>query len=145
MRDVEHGLRGCVDTWLPIAAYTANRTGLLLLSQAGVNLFGRHRIRKVDVGLSGPIPSDNGSLVFAFTWQTESARKAPFLDGRLEIAPLTPSKTYMALDATYEPSPEIVHRMPMDRGITHRIALATLRDFSERIARRLEHARGHQA
>ena len=143
MAEVEAGFRKCADTWLPVAAYTANRTGMLLLSQNGINLFGRQRIRKVDVGLVGPFKSENGTAVFNFTWQTESARKAPFLDGRLEIAPLTPNHTHMALDATYEPSPEIGDRLPGDRGITHRIAQATFRDFAERMARRLEQGRIH--
>lgn len=119
-----------------MVAYTANRSGLHWLSQAGVNIWGRQRIRKIDACLVGPVKSKNSLAVFEFTWSDGNIRN-PFLDGRIEVAAINPEETHMAVSATYAPNLALAANVA-DRATLQRIAELTLRDFAEQMARRLE-------
>lgn len=135
--EVEAGLREGADTWLPIVAYTAHRNGVSLLSRSGIKLFGRQRIRMIDAELADPFESEHGTTAFALNWRSQHGKRARFLRGTVEVAALDSKRTHFALNATYEPTSEVVGRLP-DWDTTHHFAQTMLRDFSERIAHRLE-------
>ena len=57
----------------------------------------------------------------------------PSLDADLEVAPLGPGRTQLAMSARYDPPFGPVGRA-VDRAVLSRVAEATLKDFLERVA-----------
>jgi hypothetical protein len=71
------------------------------------------------------------------TWEaTGSGRLFPKLEADLELAPLGPSRTQLAISARYRPPLGAVGRV-VDRAALHVVAEATIKDFLDRVAERL--------
>jgi len=67
----------------------------------------------------------------------------PRLAADLEVAPILPTRTQLAISAVYEPPPGLVCRAA-DGALLHRVAEATLKDFLERVATRLAERAGDE-
>jgi hypothetical protein len=127
-------------TWVPGLAEQANLVGDTLLADVG---FGDQvRIaRRVLLELGDPIQTST-TTVIPLRWSaTGSAGLFPSLDADLEIAPLGPARTQLAMSARYVPPMGAVGRA-IDRAVLFRVAEATLKDFLDRVgdAIRPEHA-----
>lgn len=119
------------DDWLPGIARDANHRGDVLLAEVG---FGD------DVRLARTVAIELGELVrmpsktvVPLRWQaTGAAGLFPALDADLEIAPLGPHRTQLAMSARYVPPLGALGRA-IDRTMLFRVAEATLKDFLDRV------------
>jgi hypothetical protein len=119
------------DDWLPGIARDANHRGDVLLAEVG---FGD------DVRLARTVAIELGELVrmpsktvVPLRWQaTGAAGLFPALDADLEIAPLGPRRTQLAMSARYVPPLGALGRA-IDRAMLFRVAEATLKDFLDRV------------
>jgi hypothetical protein len=133
---VETALVGATtDDWLPGIARDANHRGDVLLAEVG---FGDDvRIARqvaIDLGEVVRMPS---KTVVPMRWQaTGAAGLFPALDADLEIAPLGPHRTQLAVSARYVPPLGALGRA-IDRAMLFRVAEATLKDFLDRVGEAL--------
>lgn len=130
--EVERLLTGDPETWLPGLAEEANRRGDELLAEVG---FGdRVRIaRPVSITIGRPIQAGT-KVVLPLAWvPAVGGGLFPSLDADLEIAPLGPDRTQLAMSARYSPPLKAVGRA-IDRIVLFRVAEATLKDFLDGVA-----------
>ena len=118
--------------WLPGLAERANHRGDLLLADVG---FGEVvRIERAVVVELGRSVRSGAKTVFPLRWTSSSgAGLFPTLDADLEVAPLGPVRTQLAMSARYVPPLGPVGRA-IDRAVLSRVAEATLKDFLDRVA-----------
>jgi hypothetical protein len=125
------------EKWLPDMANDANGGGEKLLSELGFDL-GKRRIgRRIEVEIGAPKAS--AAIIFMpIRWRaaTESGF-FPTLEGELEIAALGNARTQLGLSANYEPPLGLLGKIA-DRALFHRVAEVTVKDFLERIGKRLD-------
>jgi hypothetical protein len=119
------------DDWLPGIARDANHRGDVLLAEVG---FGDDvRIaRQVAIELGETVRMPTKTVV-PLRWQaTGPSGLFPSLDADLEIAPLGPHRTQLAMSARYVPPLGPIGRA-IDRAMLFRVAEATLKDFLDRV------------
>jgi hypothetical protein len=117
--------------WLPGMAEAANQRGDALLAEVG---FGEDvRIaRRVAIDLGTPIRMPTKTVV-PLQWRSaEGPGSFPSLDADLEIAPLGPETTQLAVSARYVPPLGRLGRA-IDRAVLHRVAEATIKDFLDHV------------
>jgi hypothetical protein len=133
---VEAALVGATaDDWLPGIARDANHRGDVLLAQ--VEFGDDVRIaRQVAIEL-GEVVRMPSKTVIPMRWHaTGAAGLFPALDADLEIAPLGPNRTQLAMSARYVPPLGALGRA-IDRAMLFRVAEATLKDFLDRVGEAL--------
>lgn len=130
--EVEHALARDPREWLPGLAEQANHRGDQLLAEVGFGEVVRIK-RKVVVELGESVRSGS-KVVFPLRWAASGAAGLfPSLDADLEVAPLRPGRTQLAMSARYVPPFGSVGRV-IDRAVLSRVAEATLKDFLDRVA-----------
>jgi hypothetical protein len=128
---VEDALLRDPHAWLPGLASEANYHGDALLAEVG---FGDDiRVaRKVAIEFGEPVKMPS-KTVLPLRWNAVGASGLfPSLDADLEIAPLGPHRSQLAMSARYVPPLGAVGRA-IDRTILYRVAEATLKDFLDRV------------
>jgi hypothetical protein len=128
---VEEALLRDPHAWLPGLASEANYQGDALLAEVG---FGDDiRVaRQVAIEFGDPVRMPS-KTVLPLRWAAAAGSGLfPALDADLEIAPLGPHRTQLAMSARYVPPLGAVGRA-MDRAVLFRIAEATLKDFLDRV------------
>lgn len=135
--DVESSLISDAPTWVPGLAREAEDRGQQLLAEVGFEVDPSHRIDKeVEIELGSPYPMPSKTL-FPIAWSAKGAEGAfPRLEADIEIAPLGPSRTQLAISARYRPPFGVVGRV-LDRVLMHRVAEATVKDFLDRAGERI--------
>jgi hypothetical protein len=121
---------------LPGLADDARRHGNELLAEAGFRtpLGVVTRDVVVKVGRAVRFPS---KLAMPVTWEpVETELLLPDLDADLEVGPLGPARTQLAINATYTPPLGAVGRTA-DRLLLHRLAEATVKRFLDQVGGRL--------
>jgi hypothetical protein len=129
---VEHLLMHDPGSWLPGLATHANHRGDELLADVG---FGEKiRVaREVTITVGTPVRAGSKTLL-PVRWVPSGAPGLfPSLDADLEIAPLGPGRTQLAMSARYAPPLKVVGRV-IDRVVLFRVAEATLKDFLDGVA-----------
>jgi hypothetical protein len=129
---VEHLLTHDPGSWLPGLAEHANRRGDELLADVG---FGEKiRVaREVAIAVGAPVRAGSKTLL-PLRWVPSGAPGLfPSLEADLEIAPLGPERTQLAMSARYAPPLKAVGRV-IDRVVLFRVAEATLKDFLDGVA-----------
>ena len=120
------------ETWLPGLVDDAQRRGNELLTKVG---FGS-RVRlahNVTVNLGRCLCLDE-KVIFPVHWRSEGAVGLfPELDAEIEIAPLGPARSQLAINARYEPPFGALGRAA-DRAALHRVAEAVIKDFIDNVA-----------
>jgi hypothetical protein len=130
--EVEHALSHDPRAWIPGLAERANHRGDLLLAEVGFGEAVRIK-RKVVIELGRSVRSGAKSVV-PLRWTSSGATGLfPSLDADLEVAPLGPGRTQLAMSARYDPPFGPVGRA-VDRAVLSRVAEATLKDFLDRVA-----------
>jgi hypothetical protein len=130
--EVERALSRDPRLWLPGLAERAHHRGDLLLAEVGFGDVVRIK-RTVAVELGQSVRSGS-KIVFPMRWTaSEAAGLFPSLDADLEVAPLRPGRTQLAMSARYVPPFGTVGRV-IDRAVLSRVAEATLKDFLDRVA-----------
>lgn len=133
--DVERALARDPRAWLPGLAERAHHRGDLLLAEVGFGEVVRVK-RTVVVELGQPVRSGS-KTVFPLGWAASGRGGLfPSLDADLEVAPLRPGRTQLAMSARYVPPFGTVGRV-IDRAVLSRVAEATLKDFLDRAAEAL--------
>jgi hypothetical protein len=129
---VEDALLRDPHSWLPSLAGEANFRGDELMAEVG---FGDDvRVaRRVTIDIGRPITMPSKTVVPIRWTATGASGLFPSLDADLEIAPLGPHRTQLAMSARYVPPLGAVGRA-IDRAVLFRIAEATLKDFLDRVA-----------
>jgi hypothetical protein len=125
------------EAWMPALAEDAERRQGQLMSQVGLTLDG-HRVEKaVEVTLGEAVPLGDKSIL-PISWRAAAAESLfPVMEADLEVAPLGPERTMLAMSARYRP-PMGAFGRAIDRTILHRVAEATIKDFLDRVAIALE-------
>jgi len=128
---VERALSRDPRLWLPGLAARANHRGDLLLAEVG---FGEAvRIKRTVAFELGRSVHSGSKIVFPLRWAASGAAGLfPSLDADLEVAPLAPGRTQLAMSARYVPPLGRVGRV-IDRAVLSRVAEATLKDFLDRV------------
>jgi len=128
---VERALTDAPASWLRGLAGEANYRGDKLLADVGFG--GRVRVaRRVAVELGDPVHTA-GKTVLPLRWTpTGAAGLFPALEADLEVAPLSSSRTQLAMSARYVPPLGPIGHV-MDRAVLYRVAEATLKDFLDRV------------
>lgn len=128
---VERALLDAPDTWVPGLAHEANKRGDTLLADVG---FGEDvRVaRQVAIEFGKPVRMAS-KTVLPLRWSATGATGLfPALEADLEVAPLGPVRTQLAMSARYVPPLGTIGKM-IDRAVLFRIAEATLKDFLDRV------------
>lgn len=119
------------DDWLPGIARDANHRGDVLLAEVGFG--GDVRLARTVAIELGELVRMPSKTVVPLRWQaTGAAGLFPALDADLEIAPLGPHRTQLAMSARYVPPLGALGRA-IDRAMLFRVAEATLKDFLDRV------------
>ena len=118
--------------WLPGLAERAHHRGDVLLAEVG---FGEAvRIKRTVAVELGRSVRTGSTFVFPLRWAASAgAGLFPSLDADLEVAPIRPGRTQLAMSARYDPPFGTVGRV-IDRAVLSRVAEATLKDFLDRVA-----------
>jgi hypothetical protein len=130
--EVERALSRDPRLWLPGLAERAHHRGDLLLAEVG---FGEAvRIKRTVAVELGQSVRSGSNIVFRLRWSASSGTGLfPSLDADLEVAPIRPGRTQLAISARYVPPFGTVGRV-IDRAVLSRVAEATLKDFLDRVA-----------
>jgi len=127
---VERALLEAPEAWLPgVARRAAARRARLL---AGVGFGGAFRIDK-QVEISRGEPLRRGSkTILPMSWRVTGPESLfPRLEADIELAPLGPGRTQLAISTRYTPPLGALGRA-IDRALLHRVADATIKDFLDR-------------
>lgn len=117
--------------WLPGLARDANHQGDVLLAEVGFG--GDVRIaRQVEIELGDAVRMPTKTVVPLRWHATGATGLFPSLDADLEVAPLGPMRTQLAISARYVPPLGALGRA-IDRALLFRVAEATLKDFLDRV------------
>jgi hypothetical protein len=132
---VEAALLRNPETWVPGLARDANHHGDALLAEVG---FGDDvRVaRKVEIEFRDPVRMPSKTVIPLHWGAAGATGLFPALDADLEIAPLGPERTQLAMSARYVPPLGAVGRA-IDRAVLFRVAEATLKDFLDHVAEAL--------
>lgn len=130
-------LRRMPADWIPGLAVEAQDHGHRLLAEVGFPVEGRRVGKQVEIELGNPIETA-GRTCLPISWKATGAQGLfPSLEGELEAAALGTELTQIGLSASYKPPFGLLGES-LDRGLLHRVAEATIRDFVERVAAALQ-------
>ncbi len=121
--------------WIPGAVRQAEDRRDRLLAAVG---FGEAvRVdKRVEVSFGQPLRTASRT-VLPMKWEATGVTPLfPTLDADIEVAPLGPERTQLAISARYVPPLGAVGRA-IDRALLHRVAEATVKDFLDRAAHSL--------
>jgi hypothetical protein len=136
-------LRNAVE-WIPGLAIDAGDRGARLSADVGIGPEG-HRVTKTVSIEVGDATRLGEKTVLPLTWRADGAEALfPVMEGDLEVAPLGPNRTHLAMSARYRPPLGTVGRA-IDRALMHRVAEATIKDFVDRVAAAIERQAGSSA
>jgi len=122
--------------WVPGLAQEAENHGETLLAEVGFGDAMRFE-RTVAIELAEPIRIAS-KIMLPLRWT--AAKRAglfPKLEADVEVAAIGPNRTQLSITGRYDPPLGALGRA-IDKALLHRIAEATIKDFLERIARRIE-------
>ncbi len=130
---VERTLLTTLDQWLPALAGDAASRGEGLLAEVGIGPPGRRVGVPVTVRLADPVRFPSKTLL-PMTWEpVKGGSIFPNLDADIEVGPLGPDRTQLAINGRYQPPLGRLGRA-VDRALLHRVAEATVKDFLDRVA-----------
>ncbi len=130
---VEGAIERAPVSWMPIVAHEAESRGTDLLTEIGFGCDQARVSKAVEVEVGAPRKAASRTIL-PMTWEaTGSGRLFPKLEADLELAPLGPSRTQLAISARYRPPLGAVGRV-VDRAALHLVAEATIKDFLDRVA-----------
>jgi hypothetical protein len=135
-QDVVEALLTAPNEWLADVAQDSLGSGARLSADVGLNLGGHRVQRHVDVSLGSPLELTRATII-PVQWVDHSrAALFPRLEADLEIASLGPRRSQLSTNVRYEPPFGPLGAIA-DRALLHRVAEATVKDFVDRVAKRV--------
>jgi Polyketide cyclase / dehydrase and lipid transport len=134
--EVDGALTSDGRAWLPALAASAEEGGERRMAEVG---FGKAlRVgRQVLVTVGEPARMEFKTLQ-PISWRpAHSEALLPAMDAEIEVAPMGGTYTQLAMTALYTPPFGLVGKVA-DRALLHRVAEATIKDFLDRVAARVE-------
>jgi hypothetical protein len=134
--EVDAALTSDGKEWLPGLATSAQEGGERRMAEVG---FGNAvRVGRAVVVTVGEPARMAFKTLQPISWRPAHAEALlPEMDAEIEVAPMGGAQTQLAMTARYTPPFGLVGRVA-DRALLHRVAEATIKDFLERVAARLE-------
>ena len=128
---VEASLARGTGPWASGPATEANHHADVMLAEVGFGT-GVPVARTVAVELGPPVVASSKTVI-PMRWTALGNNGIfPSLEADLEIAPLGPEHTQLAISARYTPPLGAIGRA-IDRAVLHRVAEATIKNFLDRI------------
>jgi len=123
--------------WMPGLAGEAHRHGEAILASVGFDLGALHVGKRVRLDVGMPVRV-NGRHLIPLAWRATGAGALfPALDADLEIAPLGPHATQLAIAGRYEPPLGTLGRVA-NRALLHRVAEGTIKRFLDGVRSTIE-------
>jgi hypothetical protein len=122
--------------WLPGLASSVGEGGEARMAEVGFGSAVRVE-RSVVVTVGVPARIEFKTLL-PIAWRpSHTEALLPAIEAEIELAPMGDERTQLAMTARYTPPFGLLGRVA-DRALLHRVAEATVKDFVERVAARLE-------
>jgi hypothetical protein len=137
MPELERALLQAPSSWLPSLAESADERGQRLLVEVGFPVDNYRIVKRVSMTMGEAVRSPSRTWIPVSWKATGASGLFPILDGDLEIAGLGTACTQLAFSAQYRPPLGLIGRT-VDRTLLSRVAEASVKDFVDRIAERLE-------
>ena len=126
------------ENWLPGLARESLDGGNRLLVEVGLGQ--AFPLRKTVEVTVGRWARRGSTAVLPLSWQAPSGPALlPTMNAEMEIVPLGSDRTQLALSANYTPPLNGIGKLA-DRALLHRVAEATVKDFVDRVAQRIQAA-----
>lgn len=131
--EVERDLLASSGRWATGPARDAEAHGRQLLAEVGLGPPGARIARRVKIQFGEPVWFPT-KTVLPMCWTPVGLESLlPSLDADVELGELGPERTQLSISARYTPPLGELGRV-LDRGILHRVAEATVKDFLDRAA-----------
>ena len=128
------------ETWLPDIVWDAQAPGAGILAKVGFSMFTLDFRKRVELRIGEPVALRDW-LHLPIHWHADPAHDLfPTFDGEIQLVPIDPGVTKLAVAGTYDAPMGDVGRT-IDQMVLHTAAEATIRDFVNRVARHLEGGR----
>lgn len=113
--------------------------GRELLAKVGIEIGGLPLYKHVQLTIRAPSGTEaTGKLMLPVGWAVVGGQPVfPGMEGTIHIQPEGAGTCRLVLNASYDPPLGRLGEL-IDRALMHRVAAATMRDFLERVAARLE-------
>lgn len=136
LRECEKALTQTPSSWMPHLAGHATESGEHVLARVGFKLGAIPVRKRVELRL-GERQQVGDWLRFPISWKaTFPSGLFPVFEGQLELVPLGPDRTRVAVAGYYTPPLSEVGDQ-LDSLLLHNVAEATIKDFVESLAQRL--------
>jgi hypothetical protein len=123
--------------WLPDIARASNIRSVEMISKVGLNIGHRRIDREVSLSVSSPHQLGE-TCVIPIAWRpTAEHSMLPSLEGDLEVSPLGDDRAQLAISASYRPPLGWLGALS-DRALMRRVAEATIKDFLDHVALKVE-------
>jgi hypothetical protein len=125
------------EEWLPNVVQTSHGPAEQLLARMGFTVLAVDVRKKALVQLGNPVQLRDW-LHIPISWEAQPVSELfPRFEGELQLVPISPEETKLALAGTYDPPLGDLGRA-VDNLLMHTAAEATVKDFVEQLGRRLE-------
>jgi uncharacterized membrane protein len=125
------------DEWMPHLVQSSEGPAHQLLARMGFSVLAVDVRKKAVVQLGRPLELRDW-LHIPISWEAQPVSDLfPRFEGELQLVPIGPDQTKLALAGTYDPPLGDVGRA-VDNLLMHTAAEATVKDFVEGLGRRLE-------
>lgn len=125
------------DEWLPNLVQRSQGPAEQLLARMGFSILAVDVRKKAIVQLGKPLLLRDW-LHIPISWEAQPVSDLfPRFEGELQLVPISPTETKLALAGTYDPPLGDIGRA-VDNLLMHTAAEATVKDFVEQLGRRLE-------
>lgn len=145
IEDCRRVLMESPDEWLPNLVQRSQGPAEQLLARMGFSVLAVDVRKKAVVELGRPLLLRDW-LHIPISWEAQPVSDLfPRFEGELQLVPIGPAETKLALAGTYDPPLGDVGRA-VDNLLMHTAAEATVKDFVESLGKRLEKEldqRGH--
>ena len=125
------------DEWLPNLVQSSEGPAEQLMARMGFSILAVGVRKRAIVQLGKPMLLRDW-LHIPISWEAQPVSELfPRFEGELQLVPIGPGETKLALAGTYDPPLGDVGRA-VDNLLMHTAAEATVKDFVEQLAKRLE-------
>ena len=136
IHDCQEALLSHPERWLPNLVSAAQEPAAEILARVGFSVFTVDMRKQVAIKVGEPVALRDW-LHLPIRWEARPAADLfPTFDGEIQLVPIDPGVTKLAVAGTYDAPLGDVGRT-VDNLVLHTAAEATIKDFAESVARRI--------